>query len=95
MATVLSENAGGILARRLIPYAFLAPLSLGALRAIGGWSGSFSIAMQSAIVAVLTMLAFGVLMWRTAEDLDTIDAERRSVERESARLVIQEEAARG
>jgi len=56
MPTLLSDRSGGVLARRLLPVAFVVPLSLGALRLLGQRVGLKAPATGSAIVAVATML---------------------------------------
>ena len=101
MSVLVSSEPGGVLARRLLPFAFLVPLLLGALRAFGQWSGEFSVATQAAIVAVLTMLAFGVVIWRTAAVVNAADRKRQEAERARVELSFlgvelahQEEAAR-
>ena len=41
VATLLSDHAGGVLARRLLPIAFLVPLALGGLRVFEDWTGQY------------------------------------------------------
>jgi signal transduction histidine kinase/CheY-like chemotaxis protein len=94
VATLLSEHAGGTLARRLLPVAFLVPLALGGLRVFEDWTTHFSVATQSAFSAVLTMLAFGIVIWSTAALLDAADRRRQAAETERLGLVVKEEAAR-
>ena len=94
MRVLRSPDAGGMLARRLLPFAFLVPLLLGAFRMLGTWQNTFSPATLSAIVAVTTMLAFGMVMIRTASVLDVADRERQASERHRVTLVVEEKAAR-
>ena len=94
VTTLLSDHAGGLLARRLLPIAFLVPFALGALRVIADWTGKFNIATQTAFSAVLTMLAFGVVIWSTAALLDAADRGRHAAENERLSLAVSEEAAR-
>ncbi|HXG71377.1 MAG TPA: hypothetical protein VNJ04_12300 [Gemmatimonadaceae bacterium] len=81
MATFVDENAGGILARRLLPFAFLVPFGLGALRAVSSLT-SMSIAMQSAMPWVLAMVAFATVIWRTAQVVSATDRERKAAQQE-------------
>jgi two-component system, cell cycle sensor histidine kinase and response regulator CckA len=94
VTTLLSEHAGGILARRLLPIAFLVPFALGALRVGEAWLTGYSIATQSAFSAVLTMLAFGIVIWSTAAILDAADRRRHAAEDARLSLAVREEAAR-
>jgi len=94
VATLLSDHAGGLLARRLLPVAFLIPLGLGALRVFEDWTDEFNIATQTALSAVLTMLAFGSIIWSTAALLDEADRQRRVADEERLSLALKEEAAR-
>ena len=94
VSTLLSDYAGGILARRLLPVAFLVPLALGGLRVFEDWMGQFSMASQTAFSAVLTMLAFGAVIWSTAALLDAADRQRHYAEDERLTLAVSEEAAR-
>lgn len=71
-----SPHAGGRMARRLLPFALLVPLVLGGMRIFADRFGLFSVATQTGMVAVLTMLLFGVLIWRTALTLEATDKER-------------------
>ena len=94
VATLLSDHAGGVLARRLLPVTFLVPLALGGLRVFEEWTGNFSVAAQSALSAAMTMLALGGVIWSTAALLDTADRRRQVAEDERLSLAISEEAAR-
>ena len=94
VATMRSDHAGGVLARRMLPFVVVVPFSLGAFRVLGNWMTPFSVATQTAIVAVLTMLSFGVVIWRTALSLDAADRQRRAAERDRLAIATQEEAAR-
>ena len=94
VATLLSQHAGGTLARRLLPVAFLVPFALGGLRVFEDWTSKYSMAAQSAFSAVLTMLAFGIVIWSTAALLDAADRRRQAAEQERLDLTVKEEAAR-
>ncbi len=94
IATLLSDHAGGLLARRLLPIAFLLPLALGGLRVFQDWTGQYSLAVQSAFSAVLTMLVFGIVIWSTAALLDAADRRRHVADDERLNLALREEASR-
>ncbi len=94
VATLLSDHAGGLLARRLLPVAILVPLALGGLRVFADWTGRLTIAAQSAFSAVITMLAFGIVIWSTATLLDAADRRRHVAEDERIDLAVKEEASR-
>ncbi|MGI8617465.1 MAG: PAS domain-containing protein [Gemmatimonadaceae bacterium] len=93
MPTLVSRHAGGELARRLLPLAFLVPVALGALRDIGEFAGMADV-LDGAAVAVATMLAFAAVIWRTARAVNEVDAHWQAAEQERLTLVAQEAAAR-
>jgi signal transduction histidine kinase len=76
MQTLTSPRAGGALARRLLPYAFVLPLVLGGLRLAGETAGWYTVPLGSAFVAVATMLILSALIWRTARELNRSDRAR-------------------
>jgi signal transduction histidine kinase/ActR/RegA family two-component response regulator len=94
VSTLLSDHAGGLLARRLLPVTFLIPFALGALRILNHSTSQSDIATQTALTAVLTMLAFGIMIWSTANLLDDADRQRQAAEKERVDLAVREEAAR-
>jgi signal transduction histidine kinase/CheY-like chemotaxis protein len=89
-----SPYAGGFLARRLIPFAFVVPLVLGLVRTLGSLHLQYSVATVSGIVAVATMLAFGFMIMRTSAVLDEADVERLAALRARVSLALDEETAR-
>ncbi|HEX8850967.1 MAG TPA: ATP-binding protein [Gemmatimonadaceae bacterium] len=93
LRTLLSPRPGGIMARRLLPVALGVPLALGALRLTGQWFHLSGAAVASATVAVLTMFAFGVVIWRAARALNEADTRARALEEEQIRLALREVAA--
>jgi PAS domain S-box-containing protein len=80
VATVVSDSAGGLLARRLLPYALLAPLLIGWACDIAekrGWlTGEFGLAVATMLYLVL----FTALILRTAAELRRTDAQRLSAQ---------------
>ncbi|MDQ6717864.1 MAG: hypothetical protein M3Z17_05900 [Gemmatimonadota bacterium] len=85
VSRALSAQPGGTLRRRLIPFAFLVPFTIGLVRTVSSSTGALSAATQAAIVAVMTMVAFGFLIWRTAA---VVDAETAHVKRLQGLLPI-------
>jgi signal transduction histidine kinase/DNA-binding response OmpR family regulator len=84
MAVVTTEEAGGALARRLLPAAILIPAVLGWLRLVGERAGVFVTELGVAIVVVLTSLLLGILIWITAATLNRADRKRKAGERRLA-----------
>jgi PAS domain S-box-containing protein len=81
MAIVLSEGAGGMLSRRLLPAALGIPLVLGWLRLMGERAGSWGPDQGWAIVGLATLTLFGVIVWRSARVLYHTDTERQRATR--------------
>lgn len=80
VATILSDTAGGVVARRLVPAAALLPLLVGWLCLYGArlqlYNGPFGLTLYS----LLTTLLFLVLTWWNARYLFRLDVERRRAE---------------
>ncbi|HEX2780266.1 MAG TPA: PAS domain-containing protein, partial [Gemmatimonadaceae bacterium] len=88
--TLVSRRAGGMLARRMLPFAVAVPLGLGALRLMGEWFRIAEPAASSAAVAVTTMFTFGFVIWRTAKELDAAELRWRAAETERVELALRE-----
>ncbi len=84
MATVSAGDAGGHLARRLLPAAILIPLALAWVRWPGERAGLFGTQLGLAIFAVSNMAVFAVLVFVTARSVSALDEARRSA---TARLL--------
>src|SRR5215470_6733568 len=85
LATILARNdAGGVLARRVLPAAILIPAALGAVRLWGHRAGFFDEEHDVAIVVVLTIFALATFIAITARSLTETDRIRRISERHSA-----------
>lgn len=93
LPTLLSPYAGGALARRLLPLAFFVPVGLGALRFAGARAGIGNLLDDAAVVAVCTMFAFAVVVWRTAHDVNEFDAQWRANEQDRLTLIAKSEAS--
>src|SRR5207249_3862367 len=66
MAVLTSENAGGVLARRLLPAALAIPAVLGWLRLLGEQSGLYDREFGVSLSVVSSIGLFGVLLWWSA-----------------------------
>lgn len=81
-ATLVSATAGGIMARRLLPAAFLIPLILGWMQFRGERAGLYGVELGLSLFAISNIIAFNVLIWWNARSLGRVDAERTRVDRE-------------
>ena len=86
MAVVASPHMGGIVARRILPIAFLLPVALGWMRLWGQradlYGTEFGLGlMTTASVALLSMVILGI-----AASLNRADSERRRAEEEIRKL---------
>ncbi len=73
MATVTSQSAGGLLARRLLPAAIGVPIVLGWLRLEGERAGLYNTTMGVALIVVATVAIFAGLVWWNAAMLHQAD----------------------
>lgn len=80
MGIIVSDTAGGVLARRLLPLAIVIPVVLGALRLGGERAGLYDSAFGVALFASSIILAFVAVIWWTAQLLHRVDTERRASE---------------
>jgi hypothetical protein len=84
VAIFASNDAGGVLARRLLPAAILIPTILALLRIWGTRRDLFSVEEGLAILVVLTIFVFAALIAITARSLDRADRVRKASERRLA-----------
>jgi signal transduction histidine kinase/DNA-binding response OmpR family regulator/HPt (histidine-containing phosphotransfer) domain-containing protein len=84
IGVVTSDEAGGILARRLLPAAILIPAVLGWLRLVGERAGFYATEVGLAVAVMMTILIFTTLVWVTARMLNRTDQSRKSGERRLA-----------
>jgi PAS domain S-box-containing protein len=80
MAAIASDTAGGHMARRLVPFAILAPMLIGWIRDLleeVGWVGEIG----RVFATLAYVLLFTVLILRTAEALRGADVRRREAQR--------------
>src|SRR5262250_455008 len=81
VSVIVSDHAGGDLARRMLPVAFLVPAVLGWLTLSGQRSALFSEALGLAIAAAVTIFAFAGFIATTARSLSRADRVRKASER--------------
>src|SRR5262249_10586600 len=74
-AIVTGDEAGDVLARRLLPAAILVPAALGALWFFGQQAGLFEIGL--ALVLIMNVVVFATLIWITAAWLNRTDRRRK------------------
>ena len=79
-----SDEAGGVLARRLLPAAIVIPAGLGWLRVVADEAELIGTAVSLAIVVMLTMLLFATIIWITARTLNRAERKRKAGERRLA-----------
>ena len=80
-AVFVSDHAGGLLARRMMPVAIIAPATLGWLTLSGQHAGLFSQDIGLAFAAAITTFAFGTFIAITASSLSKADRVRKASER--------------
>ena len=80
LALFLADGPGGVLARRIVPSAFLIPAVLGWLALKGQMSGLFDTAGGLALMAAATTLTIATLIWSSAVSLDQSDRARARAE---------------
>lgn len=80
MAVVTSRTLGGVMARRLLPLALVAPFLIGWARVMGERLGYFDSVFGVALVALAYIALFSVFTWRTAKVLHESDLRRLSME---------------
>ena len=81
-----SGSSGGLMLRRIAPYAVLLPVILGWLRLQGQHLGWYGTEAGLSIFTVANVLVFGAVVWINAIILDRSDTERRRLEKNQLRL---------
>ncbi|MGH7573254.1 MAG: GAF domain-containing protein, partial [Gemmatimonadota bacterium] len=84
VSVIISDDPGGILARRILPAAILLPAALGWLTLWGERTGLLSGELGVTIGVVVGILAFATLIGITARSLTLADRARKASERHSA-----------
>jgi len=81
-ATLVSATAGGLMARRLLPAAFLIPIVLGWVQFEGERAGLYGVEVGHSLFVVFNVIAFNILIWWNARSIGQIDAERTRIDQE-------------
>ena len=81
MRTFTSDNAGGIMARRMSPVAIAMPLIVGWLILIGYRSSTYSSEIAITLLSVLNIIFFNWVIWCTARFLSKVDSQRQQVQK--------------
>jgi signal transduction histidine kinase/CheY-like chemotaxis protein len=84
VSVIVSDHAGGVLARRMLPVAILVPAGLGWLTLSGQRAALFSEELGLAIAAAVTIFAFAAFIATTAGSLSRADRVRKASERHLA-----------
>ncbi len=81
-ATLVSVTAGGLMARRLLPAAFLIPVVLVWAQFKGEWEGLYGRELGQTLFVISNVIAFNILIWWNARSIGQIDAERTQIDHE-------------
>jgi PAS domain S-box-containing protein len=85
MAVISSDDAGGMMARRLIVPTILIPFALGWLRTLGQRHGWFDEAFGRPMLILTLIVSFTALLWWNARSLSLLGRERQRAEEELRR----------
>jgi PAS domain S-box-containing protein len=86
MRLFFSESAGGLIIRRIAPYAVLVPMVLGWLRLQGQNYGWYGTEAGLSLFTVANVVVFGAIIWINAQALDRTDSERKRLEKNQLQL---------
>ena len=82
MAVVTSQNAGGMMARRMSPAVLGLPPLLGWIILAGYRAKSLETEIAISILGILNIIVFAFLIWWNSRDLNAIDIKRQRAETE-------------
>src|SRR5690606_30248683 len=82
MSVVTMDTMGGMLARRVLPWAIILPFFFGWLRLKGQELGYYDTGIGLSFFAVSTMVLFTILIWLSPRWLNSSDVERTRAENE-------------
>ncbi|HEY5594754.1 MAG TPA: ATP-binding protein [Nitrospiria bacterium] len=85
MAVITSDNAGGMLARRLLPAVIGIPMILGWLRLAGERAGLYGTEFGVSLTALMSIILLAIVVWWSSAALNRTDAERKRAEEERDR----------
>lgn len=93
LSMLTGPGVGSLVARRALGVVVIAPSILCVLFVLGENADFFAVGTGAAIMTALIILILGLVIWRTALDLNRMDDERRRVEESSLRARAEAEAA--
>ncbi|MEA2165846.1 MAG: hypothetical protein QOK37_3973 [Thermoanaerobaculia bacterium] len=88
-AEITGKGAGGVMARRLLPAAFVIPVLIGWLRLRGQNAGLFGTELGLALFAMSNVVVFATLVWMTARVMNS-ESRRRSLVEADVHAINQE-----
>ena len=80
MSFILSDTAGGIMVRRLLPATIVIPIIAGGLIILGARAGFYEMAFAVPLCVVASIVVLTTLIWRNSIVLHRSDAKRRQAE---------------
>jgi signal transduction histidine kinase len=80
MSFVLSDTAGGMMVRRLLPASIAIPIVTGGMIILGARAGLYDMAFAVPLCVVVSILVLATLIWRNSTALHRSDAKRRQAE---------------
>ena len=93
--TILTNRAGGVMARRLLPAAICTPLFIGWLCLQGQKARFYNAEFGLSLFVVSNIVVFGVLIWWNAKLLNQTDVERQQAQKvlaEAQEQMLKQEA---
>jgi signal transduction histidine kinase len=94
LAVFVTEGPAGTLLRRLAGPVVVLPLALGYVTLEGRELGLYDRGLSLALFAVLLIIIFAAVVWRTAATIAAADASRRAAEQDRDDLLVREREAR-
>ncbi len=88
-SVITSPNAGGWMARRILPITTCMPFAIGWLRTHGEQAGLYQHELGLAIFATTNITILAIIIWINARSLNRIDAQRRRTEEEIQHTAVQ------
>ena len=80
MSVVMSEHGGGLMSRRILPFAVTLPFVLRWLREWGQHAGWFDLDLGLVLALMSNVVIVSTLIWLTAQALNRFDVYRRSAQ---------------
>ncbi len=86
----ISAGAGGKLIAQMLPFVIIVPFALGSLH-ITQMLSPENASMQAALSSAITAIVFALVIWKSADELNKLDARKNELDRERAALAIRAE----